>query len=248
MTLAGKVALITGSTRGIGWATAQVFAGQGATVILNGHADQQLLDARVNELQTTHDVPVTGILCDAADAGEIQDCYQAIFKTYRRLDVLVNNAGVLGDALIGMIGPDIIRTTLGVNTVGVIHHIQSAARLMGRGAGGSIVNLSSIIGINGNAGQVVYAASKSALLGITRSAAKELAAKQIRVNAVAPGFIDTDMVRHLPAKIAEERMASIKMGRIGQPLDVANAILFFASDQSSYITGQVLGVDGGMVI
>ncbi len=248
MRLDGKVAYITGSTRGIGWATAKALAKAGATVILNGSSDQSLLDSRVSELEERFGVEARGLLCDVADSSAVKSCYQAIFREFKRLDILVNNAGVLNDALLGMITDENIRTTIGINTVGVINNLQGAARLMSRGDGGSIVNVSSIIGTNGNEGQVVYAASKSAILGITWSAAKELASKKIRVNAVAPGFIDTDMTRQLPPAKYEERMASIKMRRIGTAEDVANAILFFASDMSAYVTGQILGVDGGMLI
>jgi 3-oxoacyl-[acyl-carrier protein] reductase len=162
--------------------------------------------------------------------------------------VLVNNAGILQDALLGMIPDAMIRQTIDVNTVGPIYHVQEASRLMARNKSGSIINVTSIIGRFGNEGQAVYGASKAALIGLTLSAAKELARHNIRVNAVAPGFINTDMVKQLTEQKYGERMKSIKMGRIGEPEDVANAILFLASDLSSYVTGQVLGVDGGMLI
>lgn len=246
--LDGKIAFITGSARGIGWATAQTLAQHGATVILNGVSSHEALDARANELSAQFGVECSGLLADAMDPAAVRDCYAEIFKRYRRLDVLVNNAGVLKDALLGMASRDMVQSVLGINTLGPIYHLQEASRLMSRARSGSIVNISSIIGRVGNEGQTVYAASKAALLGMTYSAAKELAPMNIRVNAIAPGFIRTDMTKALPEKKFAERMASIKMGRIGEPEDVANAVLFFASSLSAYVTGQVLGVDGAMLV
>lgn len=147
-----------------------------------------------------------------------------------------------------MISSETIENVLGTNLAGAIYHLQEASRLMGRNKSGSIINIASIIGRVGNEGQAVYGASKAGVIGLTLSAAKELAPKNIRVNAIAPGFIETDMVKALPEQKYTERLRSVKMGRIGQPEDVANAVLFFASEVSAYVTGQVLGVDGGMLI
>ncbi|MEU4423073.1 SDR family NAD(P)-dependent oxidoreductase [Actinoplanes sp. NPDC024001] len=246
--LTGKVALVTGSTRGIGWCTAQLLAAHGATVIVNGRTDADAVQARAGELESTYARPAAGVVCDVADPDEIRGTYQLIFREHGRLDVLVNNAGILDDALLGMVSDDMIERSFRVNTFGAIHHLQAAARLMQRKKRGSIVNLSSIIGVVGNEGQTVYSATKSALIGLTKSAAKELAPHQIRVNAIAPGFIDTDMTRALPPEKFEERAAGIKMGRTGTPEDIARSVLFFASDMSTYVTGQVLGVDGGMLV
>jgi 3-oxoacyl-[acyl-carrier protein] reductase len=248
LTLKGKVAFITGSTRGIGWATARTLARHGATVILNGRTSREKIDQRAGEIREEFGTVCVAFCCDAADPASSKACYAEIFKQFRRLDVLVNNAGVLQDALLGMISDTLVRSTLEINTMGPIYHLQEASRLMARNRGGSIINVSSIVGRNGNEGQAVYSASKAALIGLTLSAAKELAPKNIRVNALAPGFINTDMTRQLTPEKYSERLASIKMGRIGEPEDVANAILFLASDLSSYVTGQVLGVDGGMLI
>ncbi len=246
--LKDKVAFITGSTRGIGWAVARTFARHGASIILNGVSDQSRLDECVRQIRDEYNVECTGFLADVCEPASVKRCYMDIFKKHKRLDVLVNNAGVLQDALLGMIPDSAITRTIQINTVGPIYHLQEAARLMSRNKSGSIINISSIIGRVGNEGQAVYGASKAALIGLTLSAAKELAPKNIRVNAVAPGFIGTDMVKHLPPAKYEERVRSIKMGRVGEAQDVANAVLFLASDLSSYVTGQVLGVDGGMLI
>ncbi len=246
--LEGKIAFITGSTRGMGWATAKLFIEFGATVILNGVHSQELLDQRCEELKKTYNVDSDGFLFDVGDLDAAQNAYNSIFKKFKRLDILVNNAGILEDNLIGMISKENIQSTFGTNTTGIINNLQLAARLMSRNNSGSIINISSLVGRVGNEGQVVYGGSKAAVIGITLSAARELAPKNIRVNAIAPGFINTDFIKPLPKEKYEERLKSIKMKRIGQPEDVAKATLFFASDLSSYITGQILGVDGGMIL
>jgi 3-oxoacyl-[acyl-carrier protein] reductase len=244
--LDGKIALVTGSTRGIGWAIARMFAAQGATLIVHGAHSADVLAARLAELQTVRAGRHIGRLADVADPQAVKQLYATIFQEYKRLDVLVNNAGIMRDNLLGMVGGEETAQTFAVNIQGVLYNMQYAARLMARGGGGSIINMTSIIGRFGNAGQVVYSASKAAVIGLTYSAAKELAPQKIRVNAVAPGFIDTDMTRQLPQEKYDQLAASVKMGRVGRPEDVAGAALFLASEYSAYITGQILGVDGGM--
>ena len=246
--LNGKIAFITGSTRGMGWAEARTLTRYGATVILNGVQSQELLDQRRAELKQEFNVDADGFLFDVGNLDAAQNCYNAIFKKYKRLDILVNNAGMLEDNLVGMIRKENIEHTFSTNTTGVIYNLQLAARLMMRNKSGSIINISSLVGRVGNEGQVVYGGSKAAVIGITLSAARELAPMNIRVNAIAPGFIDTDFIKSLSPEKFQERLNSIKMKRIGKPEDVANAVLFFASDLSAYITGQVLGVDGGMIM
>ena len=246
--LEGKVAFITGSTRGMGWATARTLTRFGATVILNGINSQDLLEQRKEELKKEFNVECDGFLFDVGDMDAAQNCYNQIFKKHKKLDILVNNAGTLDDNLVGMIRKEDIKHTFSTNVNGVIYNLQFAARLMSRNKSGSIINISSLVGRVGNEGQVVYGGSKAAVIGITLSAARELASKNIRVNAIAPGFINTDFVKPLPPAIIQQRLHSVKMGRIGEPEDVANAVLFLASDLSSYITGQVLGVDGGMIM
>jgi 3-oxoacyl-[acyl-carrier protein] reductase len=167
---------------------------------------------------------------------------------HKRLDILVNNAGILRDKLIGMISDAEIDELFSVNVIGLIKITQLAARIMARRKSGSIINVSSIVGRRGNSGQTVYSATKSAVIGATFSAAKELAPMNIRVNAVAPGLIDTSMTKAIPEDKRKTLESQIAMGRVGSAQDVANVIVFLASDLSSYVTGQVIGVDGGLVI
>ncbi len=244
--LAGKVALVTGAGRGIGLATAQKLCAEGAEVYVNGR-NEESIERVVAELVSAGGNAMP-LVFDVTDPKAVQSAFKVIHKTSRRLDVLVNNAGVLQDSLIGMTSQQQIDETFATNSFAVIYTSQYASRLMARNQAGSIINITSIIGSTGNRGQTVYAGSKAAVIGMTKSLSKELAASGIRVNAIAPGFIDTDMARSLPAPIFEERVASVAMGRIGAASEVASAVFFLASDLSSYVTGQVLGVDGGMLI
>lgn len=246
--LRGKVALVTGGTRGIGAAIARQLAEHGAQLILIGRSDGDEARAFGAQLGKAHGCEVLFEFGDIGSPATSSNAVKLAFNAHRRLDILVNNAGILQDALIGMISEDDVRTTIDTNLVGVIHATQAAARLMQRGGSGSIVNMTSIIGRFGNRGQLVYGASKAGVIGATLSAAKELACNNIRVNAIAPGFIDTDMIRQIPADKYAERMRSIAINRIGTPDDVARVVLFLASNLSSYVTGQVIGVDGGMLV
>lgn len=246
--LKGKVVAITGASRGIGWAVAQTFAHAGATLVLNARSESELLTSRSEDLTRRFGTEVIVFPGDVGNPITAQQLAKEVFSKFKRLDVLVNNAGILRDGLIGMITEDQVRETLAVNLEGVIYFTQAAGRLMKRNKSGSIINLTSIIGTNGNAGQLVYGASKAGVIGATLSAAKELAPDGIRVNAIAPGYIETDMIRGIPMKIHQERMDGIAMGRVGMPQDIANTALFLASDLSTYVTGQVIGVDGGMLI
>ncbi len=243
--LEGKLALITGSSRGIGWEIARTFADAGAQVVLHGSTES---DALREKQEILGDSCVDCVAGDVASPEATASIYQRIFSRLKRLDILVNNAGVLEDHLLAMVPVESIQRTLEVNSLGSFYHLQRASRLMGRAKSGSIINLTSIIGTHGNAGQVAYGMSKAGVIGMTKSAAKELAVQNIRVNAIAPGFIDTDMTRALPANKFQERLESVKMKRIGTPQDVAGVALFLASDLSAYVTGQVIGVDGGMLI
>ena len=243
-----KVAVITGAARGIGLATAQAFAQAGAQVVLMGRSLDALEHACTQIRTAQEDAQVQAITCNVADPHSVRDAFQTVFRHHKKLHALVANAGVLDDALIGMVTPQQIEKTFGANTFGTLYCAQYASRLIARSGGGAIINVSSIIGRTGNVGQAVYSGSKAAVIGITQSLAKELAPQAIRVNAIAPGFIDTDMARSIGPEKFAERIASIKMGRIGTPAEVANVALFLASDMASYVTGQVIGVDGGMLI
>ncbi|MCX4051007.1 MULTISPECIES: SDR family NAD(P)-dependent oxidoreductase [Aeromonas] len=245
--LSGKSALITGAGRGIGRAVAERFAAEGATLFLAvRNIEQGMLLA--GELQAKHGIDCHALSCDVSDADSVKTLFRELFSHSKTLDVLVNNAGVLDDALIGMVTPAQVERTFASNSFSVLYCSQYAARMMQRAGGGSIINLASIIGRVGNAGQAVYGGSKAAVIGITQSLAKELAPQQIRVNAIAPGFIDTDMAHSLPDDKFQQRLQSIAMGRIGSADEVAKVALFLASELSSYVTGQVIGVDGGMLI
>jgi 3-oxoacyl-[acyl-carrier protein] reductase len=246
--LKDKIVAVTGASRGIGLATVKVFAEAGATVVLIGRSMDALEKAHSDIRAAAPGSTLDLVACDVASPTSVRDAFQTVFRAHKRLDAMVANAGVLDDALIGMVTPQQIERTFGVNTFGAIYCAQYASRLIARNGGGSIINISSIIGRTGNVGQTVYAGSKAAVIGITQSLAKELAPQAIRVNAIAPGFIDTDMARSIPRDKFEERVASIKMKRIGTPEEVANVALFLASDLATYVTGQVIGVDGGMLI
>jgi 3-oxoacyl-[acyl-carrier protein] reductase len=245
--LKGKIALITGASRGIGKCTGELFAKNGATVILNAKNAEALdkVAEEINSVCPGHAIPLP---FDVSDPEEVKRGFREIFRLTKTVDILLNNAGVLRDALIGMVTPQVVKEVFGVNVFGTLYCCQYASRMMAKQHGGSIITISSIVGVNGNEGQSVYGGTKAAIIGITKSLAKELAGSNIRVNAIAPGFIDTDMTKALPAEKYRERVMSIKMKRIGTPLEVANTALFLASDMSQYVTGQVIGVDGGMII
>ncbi len=244
--LEGKVILVTGASRGIGQATAIALAQNGAQVILHGRTEEslQMTVERIREIKYEPCI----VLYDMTDEAGMKQAIREIKLKFGRLDGLVNNAGVMDEGLLGMIKTEKIQNMLATNVTAVLQQMQYAVKLMMKNETSAIVNMSSIIGINGAEGSTAYSASKAAIIGLTKSAAKELASKNIRVNAVAPGFIETDLTAHYDDKRKEKVLNNIKMHRFGQAKDVANVIVFLLSDLSSYVTGQVIGVDGGMVI
>lgn len=245
--LDGKVCLITGASRGIGLATVKAFVKNGAMVYANVRHPKNL-DAIYDELSQENSGSVKALYFDVRDENTTKQAIIQIKKEAGRLDVLVNNAGIMKDALIGMIPKSLMQEIYETNVFGVMNMIQLASKLMVRQKCGSIINLSSIVGIEGNPGQLVYSATKGAVAAITKTAAKELASRGIRVNAVAPGMIDTDMYRSIGEERIKDQISLIRMGKLGTPEEVADAILFLASDLSRYITGEVLGVDGGAMV
>ena len=242
MLLDGKTALVTGASRGIGRAIALCLAAAGA----RGAIDYAGNVKAAEEGQAS----VEAILCqaDVADSAAVEAMVAAVAKEFGTIDILVNNAGITRDTLLMRMKDEDFAKVLDTNLKGVFYCTKAVSKLMMKKRAGRIVNMASVIGLVGNAGQANYAAAKAGVIGFSKSVAKELASRGITVNVVAPGFIGTDMTADLPETIKEKALADIPLGKMGEPEDVANAVLFLASDQASYITGQVVNVDGGMVM
>jgi 3-oxoacyl-[acyl-carrier protein] reductase len=219
----------------------------GAQVWLNGR-EPAAVEALAAELGAAHEGRARPLPFDVADPAAIRAGFQAIMKADGRLDILVNNAGLLQESLIEMAGLKAIDDMLAVNLRGVILCSQLGARLIARAGGGSIVNIASMIGRVGNPGQVVYGATKAGVIGATLGLAKELGSRKIRVNAIAPGIVDTELLAGLSADKRSQLLANVPLGRVGEPGDVAGLAVFLASDAAAYITGQVIGVDGGWIV
>lgn len=243
--LAEKVALVTGGSRGIGKSIATLLAQRGATVVL-GYAGNEAAATETVKAITDAGGKARAVRFDVADAAACTQAVEDIFKELGRLDILVNNAGVTVDGLIMRYRDEDWDKTLNTNLKGCFNLCRAVTRPMMKQRKGSIINLSSVVGEMGNAGQTAYAASKAGILGLTKSLARELAPRNIRVNAVTPGFITTDMTSHIPEEAKERLLQLVPLSRLGNPEEVANAVAFLASDQASYITGEVLKVNGGM--
>jgi 3-oxoacyl-[acyl-carrier protein] reductase len=246
--LAGKVAFVTGAAGGIGSATTRRLLEAGCTVVANVHSLSDRACEVVADFEAIRPGAVTIIEGSIAEPAVVEQSAKLIFQKFKRLDVVVNNAAVMSQAYLGMISDEMIESVLSTNLGSVIRVTQTMSRLMRRNKSGSIINISSIIGLRGNPAQLVYGASKAGVIGLTLTASKELAPHGVRVNAVAPGVVDTSMIANLETENREKIISQIAMGRIGTPEDIADVILFLASDLSRYVTGQVVGVDGGWAL
>lgn len=244
--LKDKVALITGASRGIGRAIALKFAKEGANVAFTYLSSVEKGQALEAEL-AAFGIKAKGYRSDASDFKAAEDLTAEVMKDFGKIDVLVNNAGITNDGLLLRMSEEQWDEVIRVNLKSVFNLTKAVTKNMIRAKSGSVINLTSVVGIRGNAGQANYAASKAGIIGFTKSVALELGSRNIRSNAIAPGFIETEMTGAIDAKATEEWKQSIPMKRGGQPEEVADACVFLASDMSNYITGQVLQVDGGML-
>ena len=245
--LENKTALITGASRGIGRSHALLFAEEGANIIFTDLKQNEQSDALVEELRAKG-VRADFLASNASDFAQAQEVAAWVAENYGRLDVLVNNAGITRDQLILRMSVEDWNLVMEVNLRSVFNYTKAFAPMMMRQRSGSIVNISSIVGLSGNAGQCNYAASKAGIIGFTRSIAKELGSRNIRCNAVAPGFIETPMTQQLSEEVRKEWMKQIPLHRGGLDTDVAHVSLFLASDLAAYVTGQVICCDGGLAI
>jgi 3-oxoacyl-[acyl-carrier protein] reductase len=241
--LSGRVALVTGSTRGIGRAIAETLAGAGARVAVVGR-DR----SKAEEAATAIHADARGFGCDVADVASVNALVADVEKTFGSLDILVNNAGLTRDNIMLRLKDDDWDAVLNANLRGAFATIRAATRGMMKRRWGRVINIASVVGITGNKGQTNYAASKAGLIGLTKSVAKEFASRNILANAVAPGFIETDMTKSMTAEARTAMSQQIPLERLGAPNDIAGVVAFLASEHAGYITGQVIVVDGGLVM
>lgn len=247
MRFQGKNVVITGGSRGIGEAAAVAFLEEGAHVFTLSRSESQRM-GELEQIAADKGGAYTWIQTDVSSEESLLEALDRVFEAAGQVDVLVNNAGITKDGLLMGLKREDWDRVLAVNLTAVFTACRRVVRPMLKAKRGSIVNISSVVGVAGNGGQTIYAASKAGIIGFTKSLAKEVASREIRINAVAPGYIDTEMTANLPEQARTALTEQIPMGRTGSPAEVAQTILFLASDQASYITGQVLIVDGGMVM
>lgn len=247
MNLSGKIALVTGASRGIGRQIAVTLAGYGALVIVNYNGSQTKAEEVVKEI-LDHGGQAEAVQCNVAEHDKAQELISGVVKKYGRLDILVNNAGITRDNLIMKMSEDDFDAVVSTNLKGAFNCVKHVSRQMLKQKSGRIINISSVSGVMGNAGQANYCASKAGVIGLTKSVARELGSRGITSNAVAPGFIKTEMTEGLPENVKEAMGEQIPLKRFGETKDVAEAVAFLASDEAAYITGQVLHVDGGMAM
>ena len=245
--LENKIALVTGAGRGIGKAVALRLASEGAAVIVNYNGSEARAEETVQEIKEAGGI-AERYQCSVADFDAVEEMIKYVVKTYGRLDILVNNAGITKDDLVMRMSEQDFCEVLDINLKGTFHTIRHSARQMLKQRSGRIINISSVSGVLGNAGQANYASSKAGVIGLTKTMARELGSRGITVNAVAPGFVDTDMTESMDEDIIKEAVKQIPLGRIAQPEEIAAAVAFLAQDEAGYITGQVLCVDGGMAM
>ncbi len=240
-----KTAIVTGGSRGIGRAVCIRLAKDGYNIVFNYNSNEEQANITLEEIEK-QGVQARAFRLNIKESENCAELVKQTADTFGTVDVLVNNAGITRDGLLMRMKDEDFADVIDTNLSGAFYMLRAVSKYMMKQRHGSIINMSSIVGVNGNAGQVNYAASKAGIIGMTKSAARELAARNIRVNAVAPGMIETDMTAVLPENVREQMLAQIPLKEIGKPEDIANTVAFFASEDSRYITGQVLLVDGGM--
>ena len=245
--LDGKVALVTGASRGIGRAIAIALAKEGATVAVNYAGNTEKAESVVREIREFGSEALA-IQADVTNADSVTAMIKTVTEEFGKIDILVNNAGITRDNLLMRMKEEDWDSVINTNLKGVFLCTKAVSRQMMKQRKGRIINISSVVGVSGNAGQANYVAAKSGVIGLTKTSAKELAARGITVNAIAPGFIETDMTNALTEEVSEQLLQQIPLGRFGSPEDVAQTAIFLASEEAAYITGQTIQVDGGMVM